>query len=69
VFAEPEQGAPLARASARIPVSGLPLSVEVRREEGLGQVGGREEANGVWHWILDCLGVLLTWFDSRRHCD
>jgi hypothetical protein len=34
VFAEPEQGAPLARASARIPVSDSPLSVEVRREEG-----------------------------------
>jgi len=57
VFAEPEQGAPLARASERIPVSGSPLSVEVRREEdlwrdGRGELTGDLEANGVRHW--DC---------------
>ena len=50
VFAEPEL---LARASASIPVSGLPLSVEVRRE-GLerGEGGELIEVHGMWHW--DC---------------
>lgn len=52
-----EQGAPLARVSERIPVSGSPLLVEVRREEDLGRDGRDEltgdlDANGVWHW--DC---------------
>jgi len=47
----------LARASERIPVSGSPLSVEVRREEdlwrdGRGELTGDLEANGVRHW--DC---------------
>ena len=75
MFAEPEQGAPLARASERIPVSGSPLSVEVRREEdlwrdGRGELMGDLEANGVRHWdcrllisdlalILDSLPLLL----------
>ena len=52
MFAEPEQGAPLARATERIPVSGSPLSAEVRREDDFGREGGGEimgdpEANGV----------------------
>ena len=53
MFAEPEQGAPLARASTSIPVYGSPLPVEVRREEGMGRYGGGEaigEAHGVWYW-------------------
>jgi len=37
VFAESEQGAPLARASTSIPFSGSPLSVEVRREDEGGE--------------------------------
>ena len=47
VFAELEQGAPLARASASIPVSSPPLSMEVRREDGEG-----EQIREVWH--RDC---------------
>ena len=52
VIAEPEQSAPLAMASERIPVSGSPLSVEVRWEEDYGRERGRElwgdpESNGV----------------------
>jgi len=52
VFAEPEQGAPLARASSIILVS-CSLSVEVRREDGMGRDGGGGqigEANGMWPW-------------------
>ena len=63
-----EQGAPLARASEKIPVSGSPLSVEVRREENLGRDGRGEltgdlEANGVWHWgcrlLISDLALIL----------
>ena len=53
VFAELEQGAPLARASSRIPISGSSLSMrEVRREEeeeGDLSAGGHE-GNGMWHF-------------------
>ncbi|KIM37712.1 hypothetical protein M413DRAFT_448237 [Hebeloma cylindrosporum] len=48
VFAEPEQGAPLARASARIPISSSPLSVrEVRREEEEDGEDGEEDPRRV----------------------
>ena len=46
VFAEPEQGAPLAKASASIPASSSPLSVEVRREDE-----GGEQTRETWHWL------------------
>jgi len=55
VFAKPEQGAPLARASSQIPISGSPLSMrEIRREGGRNFWEGRVElstgGHGAWHW-------------------
>jgi hypothetical protein len=54
VFAEPEQGAPLARTSASIPASRSPLSAEVRREEGLERDEGGEAIREVHVWHRDC---------------
>ena len=66
MFAEPEQGAPLARASARIPISGSPLSMrEVRKDEEDLSAGGHE-GNGMWHLgFVGCVFDVL--FGSRNY--
>ena len=67
MFAEPEQGAPLARASSRIPISGSPLSMrEVRREEDEEEGDFGTGGHGVWHLgFVDYVSDLL--FDSRNY--
>ena len=58
VFAEPEQGAPLARDSSRIPISGSPLSIR-RQGEGDLSAGGHDR-NGMWHLeFIDCVSDLI----------
>ena len=52
VFAEPEQGAPLARASSRILISGSPSMRREEKEEGNLSAGGHDE-NGMWHSGFD----------------
>ena len=65
VFAEPGQGAPLARASSRIRISGSPLSMRRDGEGGDLSVGGHQ-GNGMWHLgFEDCVSDLL--FDSRNY--
>jgi len=68
VFAQPEQGAPLARASSRIPILGSPLSMkEVRREEEEKNLSaGGHEGNGMWHLGFDDYVSDLL-FDSRNY--
>ena len=48
MFAEPEQGAPLAKASLRIQISGSTLSMRREKEAGDLSAGGHGR-NGVRH--------------------